>query len=423
MSTSSSTPHKHSITPRIWLVVGLAVGLVVAALTLFIVGRETDPEASFQRGLAAITRRDVPALHREIQILRRFPKYEPQLQLLRGTVFLVGNDLKSALHQFDMCSVYPATRVSALTLAGETFCKMGRQRDAMGVLQQALSIEPKSIEAHRLLAVAYYDTGSNPIAVDELRKVVELDPKDSRPHRLMGLIHKDHEQFAEAVQDYRACLLLNPTPQTREEVLLELSQSLAKLHRYDEALKFLAQAQPTADTEACRAECEYSLGNKPRAREAALKAIALQPQHLAGLLWLGTLEAEASHLPQAAGYLERAVKAHPQDFSAPYKLAGVYQRMGRVDEAKEQMKRMEANRKLRERFTELHELANSRPDDAQVRYDLGQTASELKLFHLAKMWYEAALALNPQHAKAKQALAKLKIPDEEENAAAQLSSP
>lgn len=422
MSTSPSPPPTRLITPKIWLIVGLAGALVVSALTLFLVGSPVDPEASFQRGLAAIAKRDVSALHREIQILRGFPKYESQLQLLRGTVFLIGNDLKSALHQFDLCSVHPPTRVHALNLAGETFSKMGRHKDAMGVLQLALSIEPNSIHAHRMLAVAYYDTGSNPLAVDELRKVADLDPQDFRPHRLMGLIHKDHEQFAEAVQDYRACLRLKPSPQTREEVLLELSQSLAKLHRYDESLKFLGEAQATADTEACRAECHYSLGNKSKAREAGLKAITLQPQHLGGLLWLGTLEAEAGHLPQAANYLERAVKAHPQDFTAPYKLAGVYQRMGRANEAKEQMQRMEANRKLRERFTELHELANSRPADAQVRYDLGETASQLRLFHLAKMWYQAALALNPQHAKAKLALAKLKLPDEED-AAAQLSSP
>lgn len=402
---------------------GLAAGLVISALILALVRSPADPEASFQRGLAAIAKRDTPALHREIQVLRRFPKYEPHLQLLRGTVFLIGKDLPSALHQFDLCSVHPATRVPALTLAGETFCEMGRQKDAMGVLQQALSIEPNSIQAHRMLAVAYYDTGSNPLAVEELRKVAELDPQDFRPHRLMGLIHKDHEQFAQAVQDYRACLRLKPSPLTREEVLLELSQSLAKLHRYDEALKFLGQAQVTADTEACRAECQYSLGNKSKAREAGLKAISLQPQHLDGLLWLGTLEAEAGHLPQAAGYLERAVKAHPQDFTAPYKLAGVYQRMGLADEAKQQMKQMEANRKLREHFTELHELANSRPGDAQVRYDLGETASQLRLYHLARMWYQAALALNPQHAKARQALAKLRIPDEAESPAEQLSSP
>lgn len=423
MSTSSTNSGASGRPRRLWIGAALAAVLVVVGMGLLFTRARVDPEASYQRGLAAMTKRDMPALHREIQILRGFPKYEPQLQLLRGTVFLCGNNLPAALHQFDLCSIHPATRIPALTLAGETFSKMGRHKDAIGVLLQAEGLDPESVAIHRLLAVAYYDIGSGPLAVQELRKVTELDPKDYRPFRLMGLIHRDNEQFPEAVQDYRACLRLSPAKQTREEVLLELSQALVKLHRYDEALKFLAQAEATADTCACQAECYYSLGEKAKSRTAALKAIEIEPQHLSGLLWLGTLEAEAANLPQAAKYLERAVEKHPQDFTAPYKLAGVYQRMGRTAEAKVQMTRMESNRKLRERFTALHEEANNKPQDAQIRYDLGETASQLHLFHLAKMWYQAALALDPNHARARLALSKLKIPEDEESATSQLSAP
>ena len=407
------------ISQRTWIITGLAVGLLSVLVACFIWNR-TDPEASFQRGLNAVAKRDVPALHREVQILRRFPKYGPQIQLLRGTIFLAGENLQSAIHEFDLCSVHPATRVRALTLAGEVFSRQGRHQDAQRVLQHALTFDPRWVDAHRWLAIAYYDTGSSPLAIEELRTVAELDPLDYRPHRLMGLIHKDNEQFAQAVQDYRATLRLAPQQPSREEVLLELSQSLTKLHRYDEALKFLEQAQDSADTWACRATCEFGLGRQNQARLAAVKVIELSPNHLDGLLTLGTLEAEAGRLAQAAQYLERAVKSHPQDFTAPFKLSGVYQRMGRAVEAKEQMQRMEVNRKLREKFTDLHEAANARPQDASVRYELGETARQLKLLHLAKMWYQAALALNPKHDKARQALKNLKIPAGETG---QLSTP
>jgi tetratricopeptide (TPR) repeat protein len=216
------------------------------------------------------------------------------------------------------------------------------------------------------------------------------------------------------VQDYRACLLQKPPEETKEEVLLELSQALVKLRRYDEALKFLDQAKETADIEATKIECYYSRGEKGRARRAGLRVLKLKPDHLEGLTWMGTLEAEERNFTQAASYLERAVKSHPQDFTAPYKLAGVYRKMGRTEQADAEMKRMEANRKLREHFTELHEQANNRPDDAQIRYELGATAEKLRLFRLAKMWYQAALALNQKHAKARQALSNLKIPEGED---------
>ena len=43
----------------------------------------SDPEASFQRGLIALKSRNVVALHREIEILKRFPLYLHQMQLLK----------------------------------------------------------------------------------------------------------------------------------------------------------------------------------------------------------------------------------------------------------------------------------------------------------------------------------------------------
>lgn len=392
---------------RFWISL-LAGILVVATLGIWWFAQNPDPDAAYLRGLKAVESRNVSALHREIQILRRFPKFEPQVQLLRGTIFLVGNNLNAALQQFDLCSVHPATRVPALVLAGEVFCRLGRQGEALGVLTQALIFEPDNVDGHRWLAVAYYDTGASRQAVTELRKVAELAPNDYRPHRLMGLIHKDNEQFSEAVQDYRTTLRIAPDQPTREEVLLELGQSLVKLHRYSEALEFLNQAKMNADVAAVKAACEVSLGRKENARRAALEGIKLSPDHLDSLTWLGTLAFEAGDLKNSATYLEKAVKSHPTDFSAQFKLARVYQRLGRVAEADRLMVEVDKNRKLRESFADLHEKATQNPRDPEVRFQLGETARKLQLFELADMWYKAALGLNPRMTKAATALKELK---------------
>ncbi|MDB5337524.1 MAG: tetratricopeptide repeat protein [Planctomycetaceae bacterium] len=419
------SPHKSEQPPRKWskwrTIRLLACLLIIVPLVVF--WTRTDPEASYQRGLAALQQRDVPAMHRELQILRKYPKYEPQVQLLRGAVFLAGQDPKAAIQELDRCSVYPATRVFALTLAGEAFCRLDRQQRAIGVLKQAIGFNPRYVPAHRSLAIAYYETGSNDLAIEELRKVAELDPTDCRPHRLLGTIHKEDRRYAEAVQDYRATLRLSPQQPSRQAVLLELAQSLAKLRRYPEALKFLDQAQPTAGTWGCRAGCEYQLGHKSAARQAAMQALELNPNHIEGLVWLGLLETEAGRLVPAAQYLERAVKVYPRDASARSYLATVYEKQGKPQEAREQLARIETDRKLREKFTKLNEQANKRPQDASIRYDLGEIARELQLFRLAKKWYQAALTLNPNHVKAQQALAALPVPDKSPGITAQLSQP
>lgn len=388
---------------------------MVACLLIFlgvvVYWTRSDPESSYQRGLAAMQRRDVPALHRELQILRRFPKYEPQVQLLRGAVFLAGQDYQAAVKEFDRCSVHPATRLFALTLAGEALCRLDRQQAAIGVLQQALGFNPNYIPAHRSLAIAYYEIGSHDEAIAELRKVAELDPADSRPHRLLGSIHKEDGRYAEAVQDYRATLRLAPQQLSRQAVLLELSQSLLKLRRYTEALKFLDQAEPTANILACRAACEFHLGHKSGAREAALKAVELNPQHLEALVWLGRIETEAGRLAPAAQYLERAVKLHPIDSTARTQLAVVYKRQGKPQEAQAQVERIATNNKLREKLGQLQEQANKRPQDASLRYEMGETARELQLYKLARRCYQSALSLNPNLQKAQQALDQLPAPD------------
>ena len=383
-----------------------------------------DPAASFRRGLVALEKGDVPAMHREVQILRRYPRYEPEVHLLRGAIFLSGLNPQSALQEFDRCAVHPATRVHSLTLAGEAFARMDRDKSAINVLQQALTFAPNHLPAHRWLAIVYTDNGSHDLAIAELRKVSELAPQDYRPHRILGTIHKADGRYAEAVQDYRATLRLAPQQPSRKAVLLDLSQSLARLRRYAEALTFLDKAdQSSPDVWGCRAGCEYRLGHKTAARQAASKALELNPKHLEGLLWMGILEADAGRLVPATDYLERAIKSHPLDATARKHLASVYQRQGQPAAAQKQLEQIETYQKLREKFTKLEEQTHKRPQDASLRYELGETARELQLFKLARKWYAAALTLNPGYEKARQALEKLPTANNSTGLAATLSPP
>lgn len=410
MHTGVTQLRSPSVRPKIWVIAGLAGGLVIAALALGYTQFSGKPEASYRRGLAAIPKRDLPALNREIQYLRQFRRYEPHARLLSGVVSLASNDLQSALHQFDASSVYPPTRNAALTLAGETFCRLGREAEAIGVLQQALKFDPRNVDAHRWLAVAYYETGSPTDAIAEMQQATELDPADFRSHRMLAKIYKENNRFEEAVTSYQRCLRYTLTDLARQRVLLELSQSLSRLLRYDEALKVIDQADETADVLACRAGIQYHLGNKVGARKSALRAILLDPQHRDGLTWLSAIEAEGGHYPQSATYLEQLLKVAPADVKARRDLANVYRRLGRTAEADQQTKQADDTRKLQERFTKLQQQAGEKPDDAEVRFQMGELATELKLYRVARACYRAAVSRDPKHVKAQQALKKLPNP-------------
>lgn len=367
-----------------------------------------DPEASFQRGLAAVESRDVIALHREIQILKRFPLYLHQMQLLRGTVLLDGGDYEAALVELAACSHDPATQAISLRLAGEILCRTERQGDAIAVLERSVKLKPDSAEAYRWLAIAYYDTGGSTQAVAALKKLAKLVPNDYRPHRMLGMIQKDRSRFAEAVQEYRACLRLKPADQVvRAAILHELSDCLTQLNEYDDALRYLDEAPETADNLALRAHSYFGKGNRSAARNAAERALELAPDHIEARGWLGTLDLEAGNFKSAATQFERVVAKYPTEYAPRFKLSQAYQRLGKKSEAEKDLGLAKKYQALGQKFTELHDQANQNPTDPVIRFELGETARELDRIELARMWYRAALALEPGHAKAIQALKQL----------------
>src|SRR5690606_34589471 len=95
------------------------------------------------------------------------------------------------------------------------------------------------------------------------------------------------------------------------------------------------------------------------------------------------------------------------DFEPRYKLASVYRRLERTAEAEIQTSRFEHLQRCRQEFARLHEEAFADMKNADLRYQLGKIACELYRFDLAQVWFEASLAINPQHVLAHQALAAL----------------
>jgi tetratricopeptide (TPR) repeat protein len=92
----------------------------------------------------------------------------------------------------------------------------------------------------------------------------------------------------------------------------------------------------------------------------------------------------------------RAVVAHPKDYVARFKLAR--RRTGNNEEADKHAQVAEEIKRIREEFSKLHETAAVEPTNADVRCRLGVLARELGRPYLARVWFRAALAIDPRHA-------------------------
>jgi tetratricopeptide (TPR) repeat protein len=387
--------------PLRWLLLPAAVlftGLI--ALGRYGYALRVAPDRLFQAALTALAEDDLDGVRAAAEALQDVEAYEPHRRLLTGLELLKHDRLYDAIVAFGFARDHPDTRVWAYTLSGEALYKAKQFRDATRILTDAIRMDPQQTDAHRWLAATYYDIGAMNHAIAHLLIVAQQAPRDPRPHRLIGLIHKDYEEYRKAIDDYRQCLKRGPSQAVKEEVLLELAECQVKQQQHDEALQTLHTCPSSAQSFWLQAECQRALGDKSAAQRLLDQALRREPTHLQAMYLKGMLELEAGQAADAVQVLQKAVETYPQEWRPRYTLAMAYKRLGNDKLATEHLELVEQVRRLRDRFTDLHNQAMKDPDDADLRYELGVVARELDKPLLASSWFEAALALEPHHQQA-----------------------
>ena len=403
---SSTQDRKTPRRLRAWGLAAVAGALVAAAAVGGgVTWRRQRPAQRFARAMAALDAKRWEDVERELAGLEGAAGYEPQQHFLRGALLLHRGKLYPALEEFGHAVGDPALRVRTLVLSGEALCRAGDLRNAIRLLAQALEADPDAIDAHRLLASACDALGLTDAAAAHLVRVAELDPADPRPLRLLGQMQKDFEDYAGAVESYRESLRRDADPPDRQEILLELADCEIRLRQYEAAMATLAQATPCADRWTVEAECHHGGGRPDDAKRLLAQALRESPANLRGLMLAGTILLEEQNAAAAVEALSRAVLAYPRDYTARFKLGQAYQRAGDARRAEEHMKVAEEIKQVREEFSRLHQKANAEPDNADVRCRLGQLARRLDRPDLARVWFRAALTVNPRHEEARRSLA------------------
>ncbi len=382
-----------------WLWAAAALTLAVAAAVVAAAWQERRPERRFARALAALDAKQFDRVAEELADLEGVPGFEPQRHFLRGALLLHAGQRYPALEEFGHTVEVPALRVRTLTLSGQALYEARQLPAAVNVLRQAVAADPKAVEAHRWLASAYYDLGLNDDTLAHLQRIAELDPADPRPHRLMGLIQKDFENYSGAVASYQESLRRDPQQPHREAVFLELAACQIKLQQNEDALRTLAEAQPSPDRWASEAECHYRAGRAEEAKRLVEQALAADPVHLQALLLKGTILLDGGRVGEAAEVFAQAVVGYPKDYVARQRLIQAYRQLGDTDRVAEQAAIADNLKRLREEFSKLHETAAAEPQNADVRCRLGVLALELDRADLARVWFQAALAIDPKHAE------------------------
>jgi cellulose synthase operon protein C len=331
-----------------------------------------------------------------------------QAQLLRGMALLGAGKSAQALEPLREAARAPSTRAKALVLAARAYLETGSLGGAEEVLRTAIDESPDDIAARRLAGAVYYDLGVNSQAIVHLEAVGRLDPTDARPFRLIGLMRKDFQDYPAAIAAYEETLRrARPDSPLLTETRLELAQCLKESRRYEEAISALSPQDQSSEAQAVRLAAHTSLGQLDAARKivAGIPADGMVSASLC--MEAASFDAVQGRTDDEVRWLERAIEADPVDFVPRYRLASALARAGKTAAADEQRAKSDEQRAKHERLHALQMEAMKDPRNAKLRCDLGHAALALERKELARVWFQAALGLDPTNTEAQRELGKL----------------
>jgi Tfp pilus assembly protein PilF len=264
------------------------------------------------------------------------PRFQLQLGLELVGLYTDSGDLDRAAAVIAQLRNADPDNAEVLYAAYRTYS------DLAGESMLALSLSaPDSAQMHQLLAHENTRQGNTTGAIAQFRKAIAVDPHLPGVHfEVAELLRTSTDEAAkkEAEQEYRAALKEDP----------QSEKSILRL-----------------------AEIDAQKGDIEQSYKGYAKAVELRPADADAKLGLAKTLIAMNQPDKALPLLEDAVKLEPTNATAHYRLATLYRKMGRADEAKREaelyQRLKEAKEKLRALYKELQvqpsEIRADEPDE------------------------------------------------------------
>lgn len=179
---------------------------------------------------------------------------------------------------------------------GKSLLQSGRVNEAIAELSLAASLDPGMTEAQNLLGIAFDKKGMSESAHAAYEKAVKLNPKDAQLLNNLGFSLYQDGNYRAAVDKLKKAAKMAPSD---ERILNNLALAQARSGKYDDAYKTFARAG---------GELSASLNT-------------------------ATMLERAGRDDEAIKYYESARHIQPDSTVALRRLADLYQRAGRIDDA------------------------------------------------------------------------------------------
>jgi len=283
----------------------------------------------------------------------------PGVHLNLGLAEFKQGHFATAISPLAAASKAEPRNMQARTLLGLSYYGAGRFADAVESLQIAGKSDPENTELHHVLAHSCLWAKKYDCALDEFRQIVRRDPDSANAHVLTGEALDGLGQTPEAIIEFQAAAKTAPR---EPNVHFGLGFLYWKSHQYDEAKR---EFENELSLDSGHAQSLAYLGdiemkrNNPEAALALLgQATKLRDDIRIAYLDLGTILAQQKHYDEAVAALQRAVKLDPAQPDAHYRLAHVYQEMGKTAESQREFAQV---RELHEKAEDLVRKMSASP--------------------------------------------------------------
>jgi len=231
-------------------------------------------------------------------------------------------------------------------------------------------------------------------------------PEDAQSYFMRGYLMQTLTKWPEAVAAYRRGLELAP-----DETMMRcrLAGVLTELHQIDEAntlfRRCVDEAPHVPEILTSWANCLAVQGNVSEARRLLEQTLDRVPGDFQALRQLGEAELSQGEFEKALEHLESAARQRPYDPTTRNALGKALRALGRGDEAQLHLDYVAEAEESLARMERQLRVVVERPDDVEVRYDIGMILLRYGSPEDGARWLLTVLEQQPDHNAAHEALA------------------
>ena len=206
-------------------------------------------------------------------------------------------------------------------------------------LAKSLQLDIKNAEAHKILGRDLMIIGRFDAAQTEFEQGIRYDPQSAEMHYNLGKLFSIQDNWQPARKEFEQALRIDPSYMEALDALgfaqESLGDNVGAVASYEKAIALDEEKHGKFSAPYVNLSAHYNrTGDPGKGLEYAQKALELSPE--SDRAWFQKAKAEdlQGHLENAVESLNHAIAYNPRASSYYYVLAGLYRRLGKIEDSK-----------------------------------------------------------------------------------------